>query len=38
MLDYIVILAIVGAVAIAGSVHYMHKAGFDDHNKHKAAH
>jgi hypothetical protein len=38
MLDYIAILAIIGVVAIAEAVHYMHKAGYDDHGFHKGAH
>ncbi len=31
MLEYIILLTIEGAVAISASVHYMHKAGYDNH-------
>jgi hypothetical protein len=35
MLEYIIFLTIVSAVAIAASVHYMHKAGIDILDIHK---
>ena len=38
MLEYIILLTIVGVVAIAAAVHYMHKAGIDILDIHKKNH
>ena len=35
MLDYVILMTVVGVVAIAASIHYMHKAGIDILDIHK---
>jgi hypothetical protein len=38
MLDYIILMTIVGVVAIAASIYYMRKGGYDINDKRKDAH
>ena len=34
MLEYILLMTAIGVVAISAAVHYMHKAGYNDHDIH----
>jgi hypothetical protein len=38
MLDYIILMIIVGVAALASSIYYMQKGGYDIYDKHKGAH
>ncbi len=38
MLEFVILMAIAGVVAIAPTIHYIHKAGYNIHDLHKWNH